>query len=131
MDGVCLAIWAFLFFASMIKYGKIDLLVLLFAVNSVLCLSTILFKLSNSAIALKENRIEAKWALLRGKTIIDYEKITKVSSKDKSFFITLTDGTETKIPKRILNEGDRERFIQSLAGKIETPEVLDKADAAI
>ncbi len=45
MDGVLLAVWVFLFLASMNKYGKIDLLAMLFAINSVLYLTTILYKL--------------------------------------------------------------------------------------
>lgn len=130
MDCVFLAIWIFLFFATTNKYGKVDLLSMLFAVNSVLYLTTILYKLSNPAIALKENLFEAKWVLLRRKTIVGYEKIAKVSSNDKSFFITLIDRTDIKIPKRILNEEDREEFIQSLTGKIETPVMLDEVGPA-
>jgi hypothetical protein len=127
MDGVLLAVWVFLFFSSMNKYGKIDLLAMLFAVNSVLYLTTILYKLSNPAITLKENHFEAKWALLRQKIIVDYERIAKVSANDKSFFITLTDSKDIKIPKRILNEGDRGKFIQSLSDKLKTPVQLSGA----
>ena len=130
MDGGCLAIWIFLFFAAMNKYGKIDLLAMLFAVNSVLYLTTILYKLSNPAVVLKENCFEAKWALLRKRIIIDYENVAKVSTNDKSFFLTLTDRTDVKIPKRILNEEDREIFVNSLSDKLKTPVESSGACAA-
>jgi hypothetical protein len=131
MDGVLLAVWGFLFFASMSKYGKIDVFAMLCAVTSVLYLTTIFYKLSNPAIALKENHFEAKWVLLRQKTIVDYEKIANISANNKSFLITLTDSKDIKIPKWILNEEDRGKFIQSLTGKIETREVPDEAGVAI
>jgi hypothetical protein len=131
IDGACLAIWIFLFFATKNKYGKIDLLAMLFAVNSVLYLVTIFYKLSNPAIILKENCFEAKWALLRQKINVDYEKVAKVSTNDKSFFITLTNNDDIKIPKRILNEEDREIFVNSLSDKLKTPVECSGACAAI
>jgi Ca2+/Na+ antiporter len=130
MDGVLLAVWVFLFFSSMNKYGKIDLLAMLYAVNSVLYLMTILYKLSNPAIALKENHFEAKLALLRQKIIVDYGRIAKLSANDKSFLITLIDSKDIKIPKRILNEEDREKFINSLSDKVKTPVERSEACAA-